>query len=61
MDWNQYLNDKVQPIINDVLQELLKTHPDDPIPIILQVLQQKTKEGLYPFFIKIFTRSKNSA
>ena len=40
--------EKVQPVLNDVLIELLKDKPDDPIPIILQVLETKSGNEVLP-------------
>ena len=40
MDCNKYLNDKVEPIVNGIIQELLINKPEDPIPVMLQALEK---------------------
>lgn len=48
MDCDEYLHDKVQPIVDDILKEILKSKPDDPIPLILHVLEAKNGNEIPP-------------
>lgn len=48
MDCNKYLNEHVQPVVDDMIQQLLLSRPEDPIPTILQVLETHSGESDEP-------------
>ena len=48
MDCNKYLSDKVQPVVDDFIVQLCKSKPEDPIPIMLQVLETHQGDEVPP-------------
>lgn len=48
MEASKYLTENVQPIIDDMIKLLLKNKPDDPIPLILHVLEAKNGNEIPP-------------
>jgi hypothetical protein len=48
MDCAKYLEDSVQPIISDMVRELIADKPDDPIPLMLHVLETKLGKMIPP-------------
>jgi hypothetical protein len=48
MDCAKYLEDSVHPIIADMVKELIADKPDDPIPLMLHVLETKLGKMVPP-------------
>lgn len=52
MDCSKYLDELVHPVIDDMIERLIKTKPDDPIPIILEVLEKHNGRESVPLTTK---------
>jgi len=48
MDCDKYLNESIRPAVDGIIKELIKDKPDDPIPLMIQVLEAQNGNPIPP-------------